>query len=149
MRMILSIGRSRNNVVGNLHKIIRTIRKSGGCICKSIVGGRRRIAISSQQSAIRKNSSQQSAVSGQQSAIRRSRESEFPPTEDREWNSLLQKRRSRAQLAPTEEGLTENPRRVCFYYFSDMFVNITGIYKVIEGFTSAGRNLCHFVEHGG
>ena len=126
MRMTLSIGHSRNNGVGNLHRIIRTIRKSGGCICKSIVGGRRRIAISRQPSAIRKNSSQQSAVSGQQSAIRRSRESEFPPTEDREWNSLLQKRRSRAQLAPTEE---------CVFIIFRYFVNITGIYKVIEGFT--------------
>ena len=42
MRMILSIGRWRNNVVGNLHRIIRSIRRSGGCICGSIVGGRRR-----------------------------------------------------------------------------------------------------------
>ena len=42
MRMILSIGRSRNNVVGSLHRIIRTIRRSEGCICRNIVGGRRR-----------------------------------------------------------------------------------------------------------
>ena len=42
MRMILRIGRSRNNGVGNLHRIIRSIRRSGGCICGSIVGGRRR-----------------------------------------------------------------------------------------------------------
>ena len=130
MRMILSIGRSRNSVAGNLHRIIRSIRRSGGCICGSIVGGRRRIAISSQQSAVRKNSSQQSAVSSQQSAIRRSRESEFPPIEDREHSSLLQKRRWRAQLAPTEE---------CVFIIFRYFVNITGIYKVIEGFTVLGE----------
>ena len=41
MRMILSIGRSRNNVAGNLHRIIRTIRRSEGCICGNIEGGRR------------------------------------------------------------------------------------------------------------
>ena len=42
MRMILSIGHSRNSVVGNLHRIIRIIGKSGGCICKSGENGRRR-----------------------------------------------------------------------------------------------------------
>ena len=42
MRMILRIGRWRSNGGGNLHRIIRSIGRSGGCICKSIVGGRRR-----------------------------------------------------------------------------------------------------------
>ena len=51
MRMILSIGRSRNNGVGNLHKIIRIIGKSGGCICKNIANGRRQKGNSYQWSA--------------------------------------------------------------------------------------------------
>ena len=42
MRMILSIGHWRNSVAGNLHRIIRTIGKSDGCICKSGENGRRR-----------------------------------------------------------------------------------------------------------
>ena len=42
IRMILRIGRLRNNVVGSLHRIIRSIRRSGSCICGSIVGGRGR-----------------------------------------------------------------------------------------------------------
>ena len=42
MRMILRIGRWRSNGGGSLHRIIRTIRRSGGCICGSIVSGRRR-----------------------------------------------------------------------------------------------------------
>ena len=60
----LNIGRSRNNVARNLHKIIPTIRKSGGCICRNIANGSRRKR--------KRNNCQLSAVS--------SRESEFPPT---------------------------------------------------------------------
>ena len=42
MRKILSIGNVRRNGVGNLHGIIRSIRRSEGCICGSIGNGRRR-----------------------------------------------------------------------------------------------------------
>ncbi len=63
MRMILSIGHWRNSVAGNLHRIIRTIGKSDGCICKSGENGRRRRR--------RGNSSQLSAVSSRRSAVRR------------------------------------------------------------------------------
>ena len=42
MRMILSIGHSRSNVAGNLHKIIRSIRKRERRICGNIANGRRR-----------------------------------------------------------------------------------------------------------
>ena len=42
MQKTLSIGHLRNSVAGNLHRIIRTIGRSGGCICKSGENGRRR-----------------------------------------------------------------------------------------------------------
>ena len=61
MRMILSIGRSRNSVAGNLHRIIRTIRRSEGCICRNIVNGRRRKG--------KRNSYQLSVISGQKSGL--------------------------------------------------------------------------------
>ena len=38
-----------------------------------------------------------------------------------------------SEFPPTEEGLTENPRRVPTTF--NLFVNITGIYKIIESFT--------------
>ena len=40
------------------------------------------------------------------------------------------------EFPPTEEGLTENPRRGFPTPFN-LFVNITGIYKIIESFTIA------------
>ena len=71
MRMILSIGHWRNNVVGNLHRIIRTIGRSGGCICKSGENGRRRKGNSFQFSVF-------SGESGLQSPPTRG----FPPTKE-------------------------------------------------------------------
>ena len=92
MRMILSIGRWRSNGGGSLHRIIRSIGRSGGCICGSIVGGRRRRRNSFQwrigltkPSHKEKVLPQESSLlpkivleSGLQSPPTR----EFPPTED-------------------------------------------------------------------
>ena len=57
---------------------------------------------------------------------------EFPPTKKA---SGLQSPPTR-EFPPTEEGLTENPRRGFPTPFN-LFVNITGIYKIIESFTIA------------
>ena len=94
MRMILSIGRSRSNVVGNLHRIIRIIRRSGGCICRNIVNGRRG----------KGNSFQLSVVSGESGL------QGFPPTRGLSvpsWivlESGLQGFPPTREFPPTEDG---------------------------------------------
>ena len=121
MRMTRSIGRSRNNGVGNLHEIIRIIGKSEGCICRNIVGGRRRRGNSCRLSVVsyRRGAGYGYYGLGTQTgkfAVQKSGESEIVPTEEviRGYKPLLQ----------------GDVVILC-----GLFVNITVIYKIIESFT--------------
>ena len=103
MRMILSIGRSRNNGVGNLHRIIRIIGKSGGCICKSGENGRRR-----------KNSYQFSVVSGESGL-------QSPPTKRK-----FSHKRFTFSVVSGESGLQSPPTKRKFSHKRFTFSVVSG-----------------------